>query len=129
MCFALSGSYQPLEARGSVVETLRHVIFVLIVLQGLLSLSLMWLFFYSAGSDDLGDSLSRAIFLRQAVIRHHTYSRTSAMSPLTYPAQGMVCHQEKVSTDVMRYIGLKPRSAIQPKWDVFVVAGYSILDE
>jgi hypothetical protein len=57
--------------------------------------------FFSAGSDDLGDSLTRTIFVRQAAIRHDAYSHLSAKPPGTYSPRGMVCVPNDISRDVI----------------------------
>ena len=86
--------------------------------------------FYSAGSDDLGDLLTRAIFLRQAgiIIRHHRY-----FPLLTRPAlrcmRQRVWQQEKVTIEAEKFVRSNQENYLQLKWNGSALREYTALQE
>jgi hypothetical protein len=86
--------------------------------------------FYSAGSDDLGDLLTRAIFLRQAgiTIRYHSYFPSLTQPALSCMRQP-VWPREKVTIEAEKFVRSDQADYLQLKWNGSALGEYSILQE
>jgi hypothetical protein len=89
----------------------------------------MWLS-YSAGSDDLGDLLTRAIFLRQAgiIIRHHTYFPLLTR-PVLRCMRRLVRQQEKVTIEAEKFVRSNQANHLQLKWNGSALGECTALQE
>jgi hypothetical protein len=86
--------------------------------------------FYSAGSDDLGDLLTRAIFLRQAGIIIRNYKHFQLLTRPVFSRMGQpVRHQEKVMLEAEKLVRSNQANYLQMKWNGSALRNYSVLQE
>lgn len=85
---------------------------------------------YSAGSDDVGDSLRRAIFLRQAgiIIRYDQYLHLVTQPALSCMQQ-QVWQREKVTIEAENFARSHPVDRRQLKWNSSALEEFSVLQE